>query len=134
MTQDVSVRPGPRRAWAAAVAAFLVHNVEEVALDLPAWSAAHPVLPGAPWLVSLPAFTIATGVLTIVVGATAPFAMATGPRWSRLALAVFALIMLANAATHLALSLWTSSLMPGAVTAALLVVPVFSGVLWAIRR
>jgi len=68
------------------------------------------------------------------MGGLALYAMATAPRWSRAALVVFSVVMLANAASHIAFSVWTSSLMPGAVTAAGVVAPVFAGVLWAALR
>src|SRR5690349_16630053 len=45
MSEDAPFPIPYRRAWMAAAAAFLVHNVEETALDLPGWSLAHPVLP-----------------------------------------------------------------------------------------
>lgn len=123
-----------RRAWAAAMVAFLAHNAEEVALDLPAWSESHTIIPWLGWMGPPGAFTIAIGLISLAVGAVALYAIATGPRWSRLALEIIAIVMLVNAATHVTLSVVTSTLMPGVVTAALVVAPVMTGVLWAVRR
>ena len=123
-----------RRAWVAATAAFLIHSIEEKALDLPAWTTAHPTFPWLNWMAPKGVFSIATGVLSLVVGAVAVYAIATGPGWSRRALQVLAIVMLANAASHIALSLATDSAMPGVATAALVIFPVMLGVLWAIRR
>ncbi|MDP3740087.1 MAG: HXXEE domain-containing protein [Hyphomonadaceae bacterium] len=142
MTDEQSPSPdaGPApysshgRAWAAAMAAFLIHSVEEVALNLPAWVGAHPVLPWLGWMAPAGMFATVVGVLTAVVGGLAIYAMATAPRWSRRVLIVFAAVMLGNAASHIVLSAMTSSLMPGVATAGLVVVPVFAGVLWAVLR
>jgi hypothetical protein len=123
-----------RRAWAAGIAAFLVHNVEEVASDLPAWAVAHPVLLWLGWMAPAGWFAIAVGVLTLGVGGLALYAMSTAPRWSGWALVAFAVVMLANAASHIVLSVMTSSVMPGVVTAGLVIAPVFAGVLWAVLR
>ncbi len=133
MTEPAAFAIPYRRAWAAATAAFLVHNVEEVARDLPDWVKSFPLASWLNWM-SDGRFAIAVAVLTVAVGALALFCIATGPRWSRLALSIFAIVMLLNAASHVALSLWTSSLMPGVVTAALVITPVMIGVLWAILR
>ena len=126
--------PSHGRAWAAAMAAFLLHNVEEVASDLPAWVAAHAILPWLGWMAPAGWFTTAVGVLTLAMGGLALYAMSTAPRWSGWALIVFAVLMLMNAASHVALSVMTSSAMPGVVTAAAVNVPVFSAVLWATLR
>lgn len=123
-----------RRAWMAAAAAFLVHNVEEVVLDLPVWSAAHPILPWLNWMEQPGAFPLAVGVLSLAVGSGAIYAIATGPSWSGWALACFAIVILINAASHVALSVMTSSLMPGVFTAGLVITPVMLGVLWAMKR
>lgn len=122
------------RTWAAAMAAFIAHNVEESVLNLPAWVEAHPVLPWLGWMAPAGTFATAVGVLTAAVGGVAIYAMATGPRWSRWALIVFAVVMLLNAVSHVALSLIASSAMPGMWTAAFVVAPVFTGVLWAVLR
>jgi hypothetical protein len=129
-----SPAPAHGRAWAAAMGAFLIHNVEEVTLDLPRWTEAHPVLPWLNWMAPTGLFPVTVGVLTAAMGGLALYAMAMAPRWGRLALGAFSIVMLTNAASHIALSVWTSSLMPGAVTAAGVVAPIFAGVLWAVLR
>lgn len=134
MNEDAPSPIPYRRAWMAAVSAFLVHNIEEIVLDLPRWSAAHPALPWLAWMEQPGAFTLAVGVLSLAVGLCAIYAIATGPSWSGRALAIFSSIMLLNAASHVALSVMTSSPMPGVVTALLVITPVMLGVLWAIRR
>lgn len=118
----------------AAAAAFLVHNVEEVTLDLPTWSAIHPILPWLSWMEQPGAFAIAVGLLSLAIGATAIYAIATGPSWSGWALAALAVVMLANAASHIVISLYTSSFMPGVFTALLVITPIMLGVLLAMRR
>ncbi len=122
------------RAWAAAMAAFLVHNVEEIVSDLPGWVAEHPVLPWFGWMAPAGLFTTAVGVLTLAVGALALYAMTTAPRWGGWALVAFAIVMLVNAVSHIVLSVMTSTIMPGALTATVVIVPVFAAVLWAVLR
>lgn len=122
------------RAWAAAMAAFLAHNVEEVVSDLPAWATAHPVLPWLGWMAPAGLFTAAVGAVTLAVGALALYAMTTAPRWGSWALAAFAVVMLLNAVSHIVLSVMTSTMMPGALTAMVVIVPVFAAVLWAVLR
>lgn len=112
------------RFWAAALALGL-HNAEEIALDLPGWASSHPELVTLTWSANSAAFTI-TAVL--LVGAAVLFALGAQlrpQRWMSSALRLFAIIMLVNAASHLALSIWTGSVMPGTWTAGLVVLPVF---------
>jgi hypothetical protein len=62
------------------------------------------------------------------VGAAVLFALEAQlrpQRWMSGALRLFAIIMLVNAASHLALSIWTGSVLPGTWTAGLVVLPVF---------
>lgn len=134
MIDDAPPPIAHRRAWMAAAAAFLVHNIEETVLDLPGWSAAHQAAPWLAWMEQPGAFTIAVGVLSLTVGLCAIYAIATGPSWSGWALAILAIIMLLNVASHIALSIMTSSLMPGVFTAVLVITPVMFGLLWAMRR
>lgn len=123
-----------RRAWMAWIAAFLAHNAEEVASDLPAWSERQTLIPWLGWMGPPGAFTAAVTILSLVAGAVTLYAIATGPRWSGLVLGILAIIMLVNAATHIALSVATGTLMPGVATAALVVAPMMAGILWAMRR
>ncbi len=133
MDDDLSPIPH-RRAWMAWIAALLAHNAEEVASDLPAWSERQTIIPWLGWMGPPGAFTAAVAIVSLVAGGVALYAIATGPRWSSAVLGILAIIMLVNAATHFALSVATGTLMPGVVTAALIVAPVMAGILWAIRR
>lgn len=106
-----------RAAWVA-LAAFVVQNIEE-SLFLPAWlarSSLHlmPVSPGA--------FRLATLALTLFGAALVGLALRRGDRsaWSGWALSLAAGALVANAITHLSLSLVTGTLMPGAVSGGLL--------------
>lgn len=122
-----------RRAWMAAAAAFLIHNVEETTLDLPGWSVAHPVLTWFGWMEQPGLFSIAVGIMSLAVGCGAIYAIATGPSWSGWVLHLFAFVMLLNALGHISISLMTSSLMPGVITAVLVILPVMAGVFWVTR-
>lgn len=123
-----------RRAWIVSTAAFVIHNVEEAALGLPAWIRAHPVLPWLDWMAPEGAFHYTLGIVSLGVCTLALHAIFTGPTWSPLALQIFAIVMLLNAASHIALSAITASVMPGATTAALVILPVMAGVLHAVRQ
>jgi hypothetical protein len=110
--------------WPLAWAAFLLHNAEEVVFGLPAWSAAHAQVG---WIaIAMPPqrFVIAVIALSVIVTALALWGMLRPGIWPQRVLRLFAIIMLANAASHLALSLWSDSVMPGLWTALLLLVPV----------
>lgn len=123
-----------RRSWTAAAAAVLAHNAEESVMGLPQWVSAHPVLPWLGWMASPGAFDIGVAVVSLAVGLLALYAIATGPSWSRMALRLLALVMLMNAASHVVLSVMATSLMPGAVTASVILAPVMTGVLWVTRH
>lgn len=118
----------------AAAAAALAHNAEESMLGLPSWVSAHPVLPWLGWMAAPGVFDIGVAVVSLLVGVLALYAIATGPSWSRLALRILAVVMLANAASHIVLSIGTGSLMPGCVTAIVVLAPVMVGVLWITRH
>lgn len=123
-----------RRAWTATATAFLLHNVEEVVLNLPDWSASHPAPPWFSWMQQPGVFAIAVGALSLAVGCCAIYAIATGPSWSRWGLTLLATVMLLNAASHVGLSIMTSTLMPGVITATLVVAPAMLGAIWAAWR
>lgn len=70
-------------------------------------------------------------VLAAVAFAFALWCQFRPHRWQAPMLRLFALVMLLNAGSHLALSLITASIMPGLVTALLVIVPVFG---WIVLR
>lgn len=94
------------------LAAFIVQNLEEI-LFLPDWAARH-----APLLATGTArFALATAALTLLAG----LALWHDGRRGRSGLtSLVAGVLLANACTHIAVSVWTFSLMPGAVSGLLL--------------
>lgn len=94
------------------LAAFIVQNLEEIWF-LPAWASRHATLLAA----GTARFALATAALTLLVG----LALWLDERRGMSGLtALVAGALLANAATHIALSLATASLMPGAVSGLLL--------------
>lgn len=122
-----------RAPWLIATATFLIHNLEEAIAGLPAWEMVHPVLPWMNWMASGKAFLVALGVLSVGVSLTALVAACVRPGWSRIALRMLAIILLLNAASHLALSIVTRSLMPGVITALFIVFPVMLWIIWTTR-
>lgn len=117
------------QAWAASLALAL-HNAEEVALDLPAWADAHPQIAAFNWSSGSDAFSIAALIIVLLAGGLALWVQLRPATWMRHALRILALVMLINAASHMALSLYTASLMPGVISATFVLVPVFA---WIIR-
>lgn len=110
--------------WAAATAAFLIHNAEEVIFGLPAWANAHPTAGWVATMMPEQRFVPAVIGLSIVVLALAVLGTWRPAPWSRQVLRFFAVVMLLNAASHVGLSLWTASIMPGLWTALILLLPV----------
>lgn len=102
---------------------------EEVLLGLPAWGRARPDYAMAIW--SDTGFALVAILLVLAAILFALWCQRRPHRWQASILRLFALVMLLNTASHLALSLVTRSLMPGLVTALLVVLPVF---LWVLLR
>ena len=71
-----------RRAWIAATAAFLAHNVEEAALDLAAWTETQRSFPWLGWMGPPGVFDSALAIISLAVCVLAIYAIATGPGWS----------------------------------------------------
>lgn len=122
-----------RRLWVAAILAFALHAGEEALSGLPQWATVHPLVPWMASMLSGDRFILVAGALTLVVLAVGGYAVAVRPGWSGLLLRVLAWVMLANAASHVVLSILTMSYMPGLVTAVLVLVPVFSFAAWRVR-
>lgn len=107
--------------WFVTVAVFAVHNAEEYLRDLPSWASEH----APPWIAAVHSgqdgFGLAVGLLTLAALVVAVVATVIRPAWSAEVLVCFAIVLLVNAASHLALSVLSLSLMPGVLTSPLLV-------------
>ncbi len=107
--------------WIVFIAVFAVHNTEEVLRNLPEWARAH----GA-----LTLFSSRTEVMIAVIFLTAAAATVgytlerRSSRSSAVVLQVFCWIMAANAVGHIVGSLLYGSIMPGALSAVVML-PVF---------
>ena len=112
------------RRFVAGALAFLLHNGEEALADLPGWSEAHPQLGWMAAVMPRERFLIAAAGLTLLVLALALAASLRPGRWSEPVLQVLAWIMIVNATSHVALSLLTGSIMPGVISAVLILLPV----------
>lgn len=71
-------------------------------------------------------FLFTAAGLTLLVLAMALAASLRPGRWTEPALQILAWVMLANAASHIGLSLLTGSVMPGVVSAVFILLPVMS--------
>ena len=112
----------PARLWLPVLALFSLHNIEEIGLDLPAWGRAHGfVLPTT--ALDRTGFALLIAGLTLAVIALA-YALRASARFTRLALLGFLGAMALNFVQHIALSLVTTSVQPGVISAVLLM-PVF---------
>ena len=109
--------------WAAASAAFFIHNAEEVLFGLPDWAAAHPQVGWIATAMPQQRFGAMVILLSVIVVALAVIGTLRPLRWTRFVLRLFASIMLLNAASHIELSLLTGSIMPGLWTAVVLLLP-----------
>ncbi|GAB3213616.1 HXXEE domain-containing protein [Marinactinospora thermotolerans] len=124
-TDDGAERPSarPLLLWPLLTVAFALHNLEEYLADLPAWASVPGRFPGG-FPVSTPAFGSALLLLTLAFAALAAFAVLRRPAWSGAALACAALALLLNAVSHVLVSLLVWSVMPGLVSALLVLAPV----------
>ena len=108
----------PALAYTLTFFAFFAHNIAELVLGLPDWAAAR----GLP--IETGQFANAVAVLTLIagivlfIGRTRQF-----NRPVQIAVAALCGALLANVAAHMAASLFTWSLVPGLLTAVLLVGP-----------
>lgn len=123
-----------KRYWIVFVLVFVLHNLEEIWRDLPAWSVAFSPLrniAGVPFYERMyPIFVLAALGLTAGVALTGyTLEQRRSPR-SAMCLAVFCMLMLVNAIYHVMLSVWTRTVMPGVITAIVLIIPVYVGILY----
>jgi len=110
--------------WVGTLVAFTIHNAEEVIAFSSGWSARH--LPRLASTVSYwPEFAIAATAL-ILLAILVVFALRNRPRTSSKLLQVFLWAMLLNVLWHIGVSVYTRSIAPGAVTAVLLLLPLYS--------
>ena len=116
------------RRWTLIFALFVVHNLEELVLDLPAWGRTHLAFLNNMY-VSLGLFGGFVAFLCIVL-----FALAYGFRKSsattRKLMVLFLAVMLGVFGWHVGISLHTGSLQPGVVTAVVFF-PAYA--LWLVR-
>ncbi len=104
--------------------AFALHNAEELLLDLPLWVASRPqlgviaALQGGGWFAPAALALSIGAVLFALIAARFPHP------WMGFLLRIAAVLMLANSLSHLVFSIVTASLMPGTLTALVVVAPV----------
>lgn len=110
--------------WALGFGGLALHNLEEGLFGLTRWMAGHAWLPGRVLHGDGTQFAIALVLVTTVVLVVAVLAVTTRARWGVGALAGIAYAFLINAGSHIVLSVASWSLMPGTVSAALVLLPV----------
>lgn len=118
-----------RRYWISAIIIFALHNAEEVFRGLPDWAVEHPQFPTT---LSTTSFTWATILLTLGVGVTAYILTQKSPQWSKTFLVGFCIVMIVNMLSHITFSLLTQTLMPGVITAVVLVIPVYGWLIYQV--
>ncbi|HJE57134.1 MAG TPA: HXXEE domain-containing protein [Nocardiopsis listeri] len=106
--------------WWLTVAVFALHNAEEYLRDLPAWALVHAPAGIASAHGGQAGFGIAAALLTVAALVVAGQATVARPGWSTEVLVCFAFVLILNAGSHLAFSALTGTLMPGVLTAPLL--------------
>lgn len=110
--------------WVSALTVFAAHNLEETIAMANGWAVHH--LPRMSWTADQwPLFAGAAAALTLAIGLAA-WNLRHRPERSATWLRMFLWIMLLNALWHVGVSAYTRSIAPGVVTAALLVLPLYS--------
>lgn len=109
--------------WAATVSALALHNAEEWLLGLTGWIVEHPWMPGKPLHGDQAQYGLALALVTVVVLTIAVIAVVSKARWSAEVLACVAYALMINAGSHLVISVASWSLMPGAISGALVLLP-----------
>ena len=104
------------RPLAVLLLAFVIQNTEE-AVFLPFWAMAHlPALAGSLGDLTISQFALAAGLLNLFAIAVGVFGWRQGGPLGVVVLALIGGALLANALSHVAMSLATGSVMPGAVS------------------
>lgn len=113
--------------WFTFIAIFAAHNAEEVIGNLPAWAREHGVFDPFTdrWV-----FVLVVLLLTLVASATGYILEQRQSRKSAMVLQIFCWVMITNAVWHLGASVYTGSVMPGAISAVVML-PVFG---WLVIR
>src|SRR5699024_1192834 len=114
------------RLWTLLVLALAAHNIEE-GLGMADWISAHPWLPASPLHTDPAVFTRALVIVTAAIALLAAVAVVSRAAWSAETLACLSYALMANAAGHLAMSAASWALMHGAVTGAVLFLPLGRG-------
>lgn len=114
------------RLWPPVLILFALHNAEEVLRNLPAWGRIHMPQMMAALHALTPAGRVQFGIITVLLTfavAGAAFASRHHPILCRRLLRAFLTVMVLNFTWHIGASLWFVSVQPGAITAALFIVP-----------
>lgn len=109
--------------WIAGVLAVTLHNLEEWLFDMTGWMATHDRLPGSSLHGDQDRYAAALVLVTLALLAVAIVALAARATWSAGVLVCVGYVLLANASSHVLMSLVAGSLMPGVVTGVLVLVP-----------
>ena len=108
--------------WAVFILVFTLHNCEEIIMNLTAWSTMYNLtlfdMNRALFITVAVLLTMASIITAIVLE------YRKSPTSLRV-LRVFCWMMLFNALSHVALSIYSASYMPGVVTAVVLLIPVY---------
>ena len=125
--------------WLLLMAVFVVHNAEEIALDMYRWEQAHD-LPG--WMnagrefhtaiqLTTPKFIVIVIGLCLAIGGLA-YLLRGNPIAARCWMATYTVVMLAVYFGHLVTSVVAKSAMPGVYSAVLLGLPVHAWVAYTL--
>jgi hypothetical protein len=123
------------------MAVFVVHNVEEIALDMYGWELAHD-LPG--WMnagrafhtaiqLTTPKFIVIVAGLCFAIGGLA-YLFRDSPKAARRWMTTYTVVMLAIFLGHLVTSIVARSPMPGVYSAVVLGLPVHAWVAYTLWR
>lgn len=114
--------------WVGALMVFAAHNLEETMAMANGWAVRH--LPRVSWNADQwPLFAGAASALTLALGLVA-WRLRHRPERSVTWLRIFLWIMLVNAIWHVGASVYSRSLAPGVVTAVVLILPLYSLMLY----
>lgn len=122
--------------WLLFLVVFAIHNAEEAIFGMPEWLANYGFFLVTTEYESI-AIIINYSLLLILTIAAAVVAYLLEKRQSQqsaLYLEIFAYIMLINAFSHIGLSLYTDSIMPGLVTSVVLLLPICGYIIVWIRK
>lgn len=116
--------------WIAFIAIFAVHNAEEVMCNLPAWTKAHGVFDP---FADRATFALAVITLTVAAIVAGYILEHRKSRRSAVVLQILCWIMIANALWHIGISLYVGSVMPGAISA-LVMLPLLGWLILKTRK